>query len=150
MSSAPAISSSAPPALSKIDELEARMRANGAPVTIEPIHHFAKGIYAREIRIPAGTLLTGKIHKTQHLNVISAGYISVYCEGEPVRHVRAPFTFVAEPGTRRVGYAHEDTVWTTIHASEETDLVKLEAALILPNPAPVTIQQEDSPCLGSQ
>jgi hypothetical protein len=37
---------------------------------------------------------------------------------------------VSRPGTKRVGYAHEDTIWTTIHATEETDMEKVEKELI--------------------
>lgn len=131
-----------------VDELEGMMRAELPAVEIAPIHHFAAGLYAREIRIPAGTLLTGKIHRTRHLNVVSAGEISVWSEGESVRRIRAPFTFVAEPGTRRVGFAHEDTVWTTVHATSETDLDVLEAQLIEPHENPFLVPSEATPCLG--
>jgi len=101
-------------------------------VEIEPTHYFADGIYAREIVIPAGTLLTGKIHRTRHLNIVSKGKIAVVTEdGQKI--IEAPCTFVAEAGTKRVGFALEDTVWTTIHASQETDLEKLETELIAPS-----------------
>ena len=101
-------------------------------VEIEPTHYFADGIYAREIVIPAGTLLTGKIHRTRHLNIVSKGKIAVVTEdGQKI--IEAPCTFVAEAGTKRVGLALEDTVWTTIHASQETDLEKLETELIAPS-----------------
>jgi len=101
-------------------------------VEIEPTHYFADGIYAREIVIPAGTLLTGKIHRTRHLNIVSKGKIAVVTEdGQKI--IEAPCTFVAEAGTKRVGLALEDTVWTTIHASQETDLDKLETELIAPS-----------------
>jgi hypothetical protein len=101
-------------------------------VEIQPTHYFADGIYAREIVIPAGTLLTGKIHKTRHLNIISQGRIAVVTEsGRTI--IDAPYTFVAEAGTKRVGIALTDCVWTTIHASDETDLDKLEAQLIAPS-----------------
>lgn len=131
-----------------IDELEARMVKELAPIDIQPVHHFAAGVYAREITIPAGTLLTGKIHRTQHLNVISKGCIDVWSEGEPVRRITAPHMFVAEAGTRRVGYALEDTVWTTIHATQERDLEKLEAELIEAHINPLLTTPEAS-CLGS-
>jgi hypothetical protein len=101
-------------------------------VEIETTHHFASGIYAREIFIPKGTLLTGKIHKTGHLNILSKGDITVLTDGG-MKRLKAPCTFVASPGTKRAGYAHEDSVWTTIHASEETELDKLEAELIVPS-----------------
>lgn len=120
-----------------IDELERGMLrsiANGGPaVDVPTVHRFAPGIYAREVTIPAGTLLTGKIHRTRHLNVLSAGVIAVYTATEGWRELRAPFSFVAEPGTRRVGYVLEDAVWTTIHGTQETDLERLEAELIEPH-----------------
>lgn len=114
----------------KILALEDAMRQM-PQVEIPPVHYFSKGLYAREIFIPKGTLLTGKIHKTEHLNIISKGDISVVTE-EGTKRIQAPFTMVAKPGTKRVGYAHEDTVWTTIHATEETDLEKIEHELIAP------------------
>lgn len=96
---------------------------------LEPEHHFADGIYARELTIPKGCLLTGKVHKTVHLNIVSKGDITVWTE-DGMKRLSAPFTMVSRPGTKRVGYAHEETVWTTIHGTNETDLAKLELELI--------------------
>lgn len=128
------------PSRSSIERLEASMRAL-PQLPIKVTHHFAGGIYAREIFIPAGCLLTGKIHKCEHLNIVSQGEITVWTEGG-MKTVKAPFTMVSKPGTKRVGLAHTDTVWTTIHASLETDIEKLEAELIetpmLTNEAQVT------------
>lgn len=123
----------APPADArrKILFLENEMRKH-PQVEIQPVHYFAKGLYAREIYIPKGTLLIGKIHKSEHLNIISKGDISVVTEFGTKRIV-APFTMVSQPGTKRVGYANEDTVWTTIHATEETDMEKIERELIAEN-----------------
>lgn len=134
---------------SRIDELEAKM-LESPQVPIEPIHHFAQGVYAREILIPRGTLLTGKIHKTEHLNIISLGDISVLTE-DGWKRIKAPFTMVSRPGTKRVGYAHADTVWTTIHASGETNLEKLETELIAPTHRDVDLLSEkhgEALCLG--
>lgn len=128
----------------KIHQLEQAMfQMPARQITIEPKHHFAKGMYAREILIPKDTTLTGKTHKTQHINVISQGEISVLTD-EGMKRIKAPYTFIAPPGTKRVGYAHEDTVWTTFHATDETDLDKLELELIDNSPA----QLEEKPCLG--
>ena len=109
--------------------LEDAMKQSPHQVEIEPTHYFAKGLYAREITVPKGTLLTGKIHKAEHFNIVSKGDISVLTEDGPKR-VQAPFFMVSRPGTKRVGYAHEDTVWTTIHACTETEIEKIEAELI--------------------
>lgn len=119
-----------------VDQLESQM-VQYAPVSIDPVHHFADGLYAREITIPAGTLLTGKVHRTRHLNIVSAGDISVWTERDGLKRIVAPCTFVSEPGTRRVGYAHTETVWTTLHPTTETNLDQLEVDLITPHVNPL-------------
>jgi hypothetical protein len=88
-------------------------------------HHFSEGVYARELHIPAGTILTGKIHKFTNLNILSKGEISVLSENG-IERVTAPFTVVSPPGTKRVAYTHTDCVWTTIHGTYEQDLDKIE------------------------
>lgn len=127
----------------RIDHLEAAISNYLAPIELETVHHFAPGVYARELRIPAGVLLTGKIHRTRHLNIVSKGTIAVWSEVTGPMLVHAPFTFVSEPGTRRVGFALEDTVWTTIHPTEETDLERLEIELIEPRPI-ATMEANDN------
>lgn len=92
-------------------------------------HHFAPGNYAREILLPAGSLVVGKIHKHAHINVISKGSVTVFTESGSL-DLKAPATFVSEVGTKRAVLAHEDTVWTTIHPTDETDLEKIEEHVI--------------------
>lgn len=113
-----------------VQALESQM-LTAEQVEIEPVHYFAHGVYAREITIPAGTLLTGKIHRQSQINIISKGHISIRTE-EGVIDVHAPATVVSPPGTKRIGYAHTETVWTTISGTEETDVDKLEHLLIAP------------------
>lgn len=88
-------------------------------------HYFAPGIYARELHIPAGMTLTGKIHKYPQLNILSKGKISVLTK-DGVKEVEAPFTVVSPAGTKRIAYAHTDCVWTTILNTDETDIGKIE------------------------
>lgn len=91
--------------------------------------------YAREMLIPKGTLIIGKIHRHQHLNIISKGKVVVYTEfGE--KHLEGPTTFVSEIGLKRSVYAIEDTLWTTIHLTEfvgEENLNKIEEEVIAPD-----------------
>lgn len=95
-------------------------------------HHFAEGSYAREMMIPAGSMIIGKIHRHAHVNVISKGRIYVATEfGCEI--LEAPHTFVSKPGTKRAVYAITDTVWTTIHVTDETDLSKVEEVVIAPD-----------------
>lgn len=111
------------PLREKILAIEAEM-AKLPQVDCPVRHHFAPGIYAREMTIPKGVTLTGAVHKTEHLNIVSKGRIAVSTD-DGIREVSAPFTFVSKPGTKRIGHAIEETVWTTIHATDETDIDKL-------------------------
>ena len=92
-------------------------------------HHFAPGVYAREMWMPADCLITGKIHLTEHLNILSQGRVSVSNQGESVI-MEAPYTFVSPVGTKRAIYAHEDSTWTTIHATDLHDPDEIEAEII--------------------
>lgn len=95
-----------------------------------PVRHiFAPGVYAREIAIPKGSLVVGKIHRHRHVNIISKGTALVVTEFGSER-LSAPCSFVSEVGTKRAVYAEEDIVWTTIHPTEETDLGKIEEIVI--------------------
>jgi len=99
-------------------------------VEIPPRHFFAKGLYAREITIPKGVLATSAIHLFEHIDIIAKGDISVLTD-EGVKRIQAPATFVSQPGLKRIGYAHEDTVWISIIACEERDLEKIEETLVV-------------------
>lgn len=116
------------PMRDRVNAIEALM-LDMPQVDMPPTHYFSPGVYAREITIPAGTVLTGKIHKYAQLNILSKGDISVLTE-DGIKRVQAPFTIVSPAGTKRIAYAHEDCVWTTIHGTEETDLEKLEEHFI--------------------
>lgn len=100
------------------------------PVPIK--HHYANGVYAREAYIPAGVALVGKIHKYEHLNIVSKGKIRVATE-DGIKIIEAPATFVSPAGTKRAGYVLEDTVWTTLHATSQTDAQEIERAVIANN-----------------
>lgn len=87
-------------------------------------HHFAPGIYAREMTIPAGVIATGAVHKTEHLSIISIGHCLLTTDEGP-KEIHGPCTFVSKPGAKRALMAITETVMTTIHPTEETDLDKL-------------------------
>jgi hypothetical protein len=108
----------------KVSIIEEEMRKH-EQVDIPIRHFFSPGVYAREITIPAGTLLTGRIHKYTQLNILSGGEISVLTD-DGMKRVCAPFTVVSPPGTKRIAYAHSDCTWTTILATDETDPDKME------------------------
>ena len=110
----------------KLEEQIMKMEQLELPV----VHHFSKGVYARELHIPAGTTLTGKIHKFENLNILSQGEMSVSTE-EGVVRVKAPFTIISPPGTKRVAYAHTDCIWTTVHGTESKDVDAIELEFVV-------------------
>lgn len=93
-------------------------------------HYFAPGVYIREIFMPSGAIVIGKIHKTEHFNIIQKGSVSLIDEDGSRKVLHGPCTFVSKAGVQKVLYIHEDTVWSTIHLTEERDLDKLETLLI--------------------
>ena len=95
-------------------------------------HLFAPGTYAREMTLPAAHWIIGKIHKHAHVNIISQGKVAVITE-EGVRVFTAPYTFLSEPYTKRVVLVITETIWTTIHATNETDIARIEAEIIATN-----------------
>lgn len=116
---------------------EAERVIHSSPERIRPVdpalwplrHHFARGIYGRELHIPAGHYLTGHIHKYSQLNIMSKGDMTVITPTGPKR-VQAGFHVVSPAGTKRIAFAHTDTIWTTIHGTDETDLDRIEAFFI--------------------
>ena len=113
--------------------LEAAIRSSGFEVEAPPVRHiFAPGVYCREITLPKGITVVGKIHRHAHVNVISKGRVAVVTEfGSEI--LEAPITFVSEPGTKRAVTALEETIWLTVHPTEETDLAKIEEHVIAPS-----------------
>jgi len=107
---------------------ENSVTADACPV----VHHFSPGAYAREMSIPAGLVIVGKIHRHAHLNIISKGVLEVFTEAGGNVRLEAPCTFVSEPGIKRVIYACEDSVWTSVHVTNKTDLAEIEAEVIIP------------------
>jgi hypothetical protein len=93
------------------------------------VNYFSKDVYARELHIPKGAMLTGHIHKYANLNILSKGRLSILTENGLIE-VSAPYTVVSPPGTKRIAYAHEDTIWTTIHGTDETDIDVIEEQFI--------------------
>lgn len=43
-----------------------------------------------------------------------------------IRRIKAPQFEIGEAGSKRIGYAHEDSKWITVHVTSETDLAKIE------------------------
>lgn len=95
---------------------------------LQVTNYFCNGLYARELFIPKGTLLTGAIHKTEHLCILY-GDIEIRSEHGGGRYT-GYHTFVSKPGVKRIGYALADTYFTTLHPTELTDVDEIEDELV--------------------
>lgn len=106
----------------KVDALEAALQS--IPQVDCPVrHHFSPGIYAREISIPAGTVITGAIHSMDNLVIVSMGCIRIVGD-EGTRDVYAGESLICKAGTKNAGYAIEDARWTNVfpNPNNETDV----------------------------
>lgn len=91
---------------------------------------FAPGLYARELTVPAGNLLIGKLHKYSVLNFLLRGKVSVLTEEGGWEILTAPCTLIAPAGVKRLGFVHEDMIWTVLHPTDLTDPREIEDAVI--------------------
>ena len=97
-------------------------------------HSFSDDMYVREIFIPEGTLISGKIHKHSHPNFLMKGKVKVVTE-KGVETLEAPLAMISEAGTKRALHALTDLVWVTVHQnlSNTRDLEELEQEIIAPS-----------------
>ena len=102
------------------------------PQIVAPlVHRFAPGVYIREITMPAGSLIIGHEHKTEHFNIVLKGRADVMMDGQIVDTIVAPCTFVSSAGVRKLLHIHEEMIWQTVHPTAETDICKLEEELVI-------------------
>lgn len=123
----------------QIDELEGVMVDNFPLVECPVTHHFTEGLYVREIFLAAGTLVTSKIHKTQHQFFVMKGKCIVWIDGVE-QIIEAPYIGVTQPNTRRVVYVIDDSIWATTHVNENNETAEQIEDRI--------IEKHDNPCLS--
>ena len=119
---------------------------NEPPPMIPTGHHFANGVYGREMYMPAGAVVVGKIHKCDTLNVITMGQVVVANPEQPEMNkiLVAPFTYVSPPGTKRLIMALQDSIWMTFHPAKSQDLAELEDELIVKNYDELTLDEREA------
>ena len=100
-------------------------------VELKTEHRFTEGLYIREMRAPAGSLIIGHLHRDACPNFILKGKILVVMNGSATL-AQAGDTVISCPFVRKLGQVLEDCVWTTVHANPDncTDIATLEARLL--------------------
>jgi len=119
----------------KISELEIQI-SNLDTTTAESVqkanpvkHTLAGGCYIREIYNPANEIIITKIHKKEHPFFLMKGEMSILTE-EGIQHIKAPYQGITKPGTKRVIYTHEECVFVTVHATENTTIKDIEEEVV--------------------
>lgn len=103
-----------------------KIMQDGEKIHIETKHCFTKdGIYVREIFIPKGVILTSHIHKYDCISIMSSGELDILIDGN-IKNIKAPCTFVAPAGVKRIARSIQDTVFITVHRTDETNIERIE------------------------
>ena len=88
---------------------------------INPLKHtFVDGLYIREIFMPKGQIISTGIHKIEHPYFVQKGDISILTD-QGIKRIKAPYNGITKPGTKRLIYRHEDSIWITVHATDKKD-----------------------------
>jgi len=94
-------------------------------------HSFADQIYIRQMDMKQGQFVIGAIHNHQHAWFLMKGRVLINNNGEEIEHI-APCYTVSEPGSKRLIYALEDSIFVNVHKnpSNTKDIEKLEKEIV--------------------
>ena len=96
------------------------------------VHHFSDGLYARQMMIPKGYVALSHAHNYAHLSILSTGKVVVITDDAREQY-NAPACIEIKAGVHHAIEALDDSVWFCIHATDETDVSKLDEVLIQEN-----------------
>lgn len=114
-----------------VRDVQQQITDNAELIDVPVEHHFAPGVYMRQMNAKAGTLIVSKMHRTEHMNILLTGSLTVATENG-IELMAAPAVLKSMPGTKRIGYFHEDSSWITVHPTDSTDLEEIEKQVIVP------------------
>ena len=78
--------------------------------------------------IPKGALIVSTYHKLPQIDFMLSGDLSVVT-GDGLKRIKAPYVGASPPGMKRLGFAHEETWWMDVRATNNTDIEQLEKML---------------------
>lgn len=100
-------------------------------------HHFvgqdqAKGVYAKELHIPAGFRMVSHAHPYDHISILASGVITLQV-GDQSQQMIGPRALTIKAREHHTLFAHTDAVWFCIHPTDETDAAKVDDAILKPD-----------------
>jgi len=111
--------------MSVIEELK-QLGQNVPQVVMPTLHFLVDGMYVRQIRIPAHTAFVGRKHKKFHYFMCLAGGAWVTAEGSEPANIKAGMVLLCRPGEQRIGVTYDETIFVTVHRTDETQLGSIE------------------------
>jgi hypothetical protein len=123
----------------KIEDMVAKGEAPSGKEDRKLTHHFTEidnnyncCLYGREMFMPKGTLVVGKIHKRQGLNFLMQGKVYVATEFGKQWYT-APCIIKSAANVKRIVYAKEDSIFVNVHLTGytgEENLDKVEEDIV--------------------
>ena len=97
-------------------------------------HSFADQVYVRQMDMKKDTLVVGAVHNHLHVWFLLTGELTVVTDSSQEDYV-APCYVIAQPGVKRVIYAHEDSIFVNIHKNPTNtqDIKELETNIVSKN-----------------
>jgi quercetin dioxygenase-like cupin family protein len=99
------------------------------PLNIQA-HHFAGGVYCKEMRVQENFEIMQHKHNYDHLSVLAEGCAVVEYEDGDVQTYFSPAVIEIKAGKNHKITAISDILWLCIHATDETDETKVDEVLI--------------------
>jgi quercetin dioxygenase-like cupin family protein len=93
------------------------------------VHNFSDGLYAKQMYVPKGYVVGQHAHEFSHLSILAKGKVIVRTD-DGIAEYTAPACLEIKEGIHHAIEALEDTVWFCIHATNETDVNKIDEVLI--------------------
>lgn len=92
-------------------------------------HHFGAGIYIRKAVIPARHFVVSHMHEYDHFGILASGSVIVSVDGEHERF-DAPAVITIKAMKAHSIEAVTNVTWLCVHATNETSIDDIDAALI--------------------
>lgn len=95
----------------------------------EIIHHFNDGLYTKEMRVPAGSIVMKHTHQHDHQSVLCTG-TAIVVVGEKAHKYTGPVVLNIKGGIEHEVFAETDIVWLCQHVTDITDESEIDEVLI--------------------
>jgi hypothetical protein len=98
-------------------------------------HYFAPGMYGRKYVVRGDAFVVGRIHRHAHIVMLMSGRCRINTD-RGMEDITGPHVWISPVGAKRALYTYTECTFFTCHATDETDLDKLEVELIEPEADP--------------